>query len=118
MCTNIDVARRFLSTKSAEDSLGELAPANVSAFVLDQAGRYSTSSMKVLTTALRSLLRFLFVAGLVEKDLVGVVPAVAHRRSSLAKGVDRSTVDALLASCDPSTKRYVPPAFHRFVEAR
>lgn len=101
--TNTDVARRFLSTCSTEDSLSRVTPADVSAFVLDQAGRCSTGSMKVLTTALRSLLRFLLLAGFVEQDLAGAVPAVAQRRSSLPKGADRSTVDALLASCDTST---------------
>ena len=59
------------------------------AFVMEMAGRYSTGSMKHATSGLRSLLRFLFVAGIVDRDLSAAVPAVADPRlAALPSGPD------------------------------
>ena len=61
-----DVARRFLSRHAVGDrlDLDDLTAAEVTAFVLAQARLRSVGSMKALLSPLRSLLRFLFVAGM------------------------------------------------------
>jgi len=101
-----DVARRFLSKDVAgvDVDLGRLAPQDVTTFVVGEASRYGTGSMKAITTALRSLLRFLFVTGVLSRDLRASVPAVAGwPMTTLPKGVDGSIVAALLRSCDRTT---------------
>jgi hypothetical protein len=41
----------------------------VAGFVAGQSHAYATGSLKQVTAALRSLLRYLFAAGLIERDL-------------------------------------------------
>lgn len=103
--TRIGVARRFLPRLAVDDELrfDQLTPAVVSGFVLDQSRRYRPASMKVLTVALRCLVRFLFLTGVIDRDLSAAVPAVAHRAARLPQGVDDATLAALLNSCERST---------------
>jgi integrase/recombinase XerD len=85
--------------------LGEMTAAGVTAFVVEQCGRRSVGSAKILVTVLRSVLRFLLVEGLVSTDLSGVVPAVAGwRGSGLPKAVRTSDVAALLATCEGGSR--------------
>ena len=49
---------------------------------------------------LRSLLRYLHVAGVVPVSLVGAVPGVAARRRKLPRALEPAVVAQLLASCD------------------
>src|SRR5690349_85937 len=61
-------------------------------------------SARTLVMALRSLLRFLHVAGLSATPLAGAVPAVAPwRERSLPQGLSRAAVARLLGSCDQRT---------------
>ena len=95
-----DLARRFLDGLDP----GRLAPSEVTAFVLRESRRYGTGSMKGLTAGLRSLLRFLYLDGALDRELTGAVPTVASwRKTALPRGVDRPTVQALLDSCDRAT---------------
>ena len=49
-------------------------------------------------------MRFLFVSSRIAEDLSTVIPAVAGQRgNSLPKGLDRSVVIKVLASCDRRT---------------
>jgi integrase len=99
-------ARMFLSARVVDGELGldRLDPDAVIGFVLHLSRRYSTGSMKAATSGLRSLLRFLFAAGDVERDLSSVVPSVAGwRLSALPVGADDDAVAALLACCDRRT---------------
>ncbi|WP_158074129.1 tyrosine-type recombinase/integrase [Micromonospora sp. CB01531] len=99
-------ARKFLLAQVVDGSLGldRLDPDAVTGFVLHMSWRYSTGSMKTATSGLRSLLRFLFVAGDVNRDLPSVVPSVAGwRLSALPVGADDEAVAALLACCDRAT---------------
>jgi integrase/recombinase XerD len=99
-------ARKFLSAQVVDGDLrlDRLDPEAVTGFVLLLSRQYSTGSMKTVTSGLRSLLRFLFAAGEVERDLSAVVPAVAGwRLSGLPVGADDGAVAALLACCDRST---------------
>ena len=80
--------------------LQRLGPEAVTAFVLDMRGKYSTGSMKHATSGLRSLLRFLFTVGDINRDLSSAVPSVAGwRLAGLPVGADEDTVTALLACC-------------------
>lgn len=103
----VGVAGRFLSGRAARGDgldLEGLEASDVTGFVLGESGRCSPGSMKVLTSALRSLLGFLFVTGVTDRDLTAAVPAVAGwQRVSLPAGVDASVVAALLGSCDRAT---------------
>ncbi|MCA2230243.1 tyrosine-type recombinase/integrase [Nonomuraea aurantiaca] len=84
--------------------LNRIAPQAVTAFVLEMSQHYATSSMKPLTSGLRSLLRFLFAAGDIDRDLSPVVPSVAGwQLSGIPVGADDEAVTTLLASCDRST---------------
>jgi len=83
--------------------LDRIGPDAVTGFVLDMSRLYAISSMKRVTSCLRSLLRFLFVAGDLERDLSPVVPSVAGwQLAGLPRGADDEAVAALLASCDRS----------------
>jgi integrase/recombinase XerD len=99
-CT--DEARGFLAGR--EDRLAGLDAAEVSGFVAAQCRRRSTGSAKILVTALRSLLRFLVVEGVVVPGLQDAVPAVAGwRGGGLPKALPDGQVAALLAACDQET---------------
>jgi integrase/recombinase XerD len=99
-CT--DEARVFLAGR--EDRLAGLDAAEISGFVAAGCRRRSTGSAKILVTALRSLLRFLVVEGLVAPGLQDAVPAVAGwRGGGLPKALPDGQVAALLAACDRET---------------
>jgi integrase/recombinase XerD len=95
-------AREFLAGR--EGRLASVTAAEVSGFVAARCRRRSTASAKVLVTALRSLLRFLVLDGLVAPGLQGAVPSVAGwRGGGLPKALPGEQVAALLASCDRGT---------------
>jgi integrase/recombinase XerD len=99
-CT--DEARGFLAGR--ERRLADLDAAEVSGFVAAECRRRGTGSAKILVTALRSLLRFLVVEGLVAPGLQDAVPAVAGwRGGGLPKALPDGQVAALLAACDRET---------------
>jgi integrase/recombinase XerD len=99
-CT--DEARGFLAGR--EDRLAGLGAAEVSGFVAAECRRRNTGSAKILVTALRSLLRFLVLEGLVTPGLQDAVPAVAGwRGGGLPKALPDGQVAALLAACDRDT---------------
>jgi integrase/recombinase XerD len=84
--------------------LAALTAAGVSGFVAAECRRRSTGSAKILVTALRSLLRFLFLEGVLAADLAAAVPAVAGwRGAGLPKALPAGHVAALLGSCDRET---------------
>lgn len=96
-------ARLFLAGWVDQDAvrLDRLGAAQVTAFVVEQCGRRSVGMAKILVTALRSLLRFLLLDGLIGQELAAAVPAVAGwRDSGLPKAIGAAQVSALLACCD------------------
>jgi len=98
----VAVARRFLSQRSGGilDVRG-LTPADVTSFVVRESRRWSIGTAKYRVTALRSLLRYLYVEGEVDVDLAPAVPAVAgHRLSGLPKALEPEQVEQLLGSVD------------------
>jgi site-specific recombinase XerC len=96
----------FLSRVAGADlgGLADLAAAGVSGFVAAECRGRGTGSAKMLVTALRSLLRFLFADGLLAADLAGAVPAVAGwRAAGLPRALPAGHVASLLACCDRGT---------------
>ena len=102
------VARLFLAERSEplEDALWSLSTGDVTGFVVAQCGPggRSGASAKILTSGLRSLLRYLHLAGWVPIPLAQAVPrAAGWRLSSLPRALEAEQVQRLLASCDRST---------------
>lgn len=76
----------------------------VSAFCARELPVRGRSAAKNLAAALRSFLRFLHVAGLVDAPLAQAVPAVASRKGAgLPRGISGATLTRLLAGCDRRT---------------
>jgi site-specific recombinase XerD len=71
--------RPFVTARAVGDqaSLVGLAPADVTGFVLAACPGRSTGSAKLIVTALKSLLGFLHVEGLIATPLAAAVPSVA-----------------------------------------
>ena len=102
------VARLFLAERSEplENALWQLSTGEVTGFVVARCapGRCSGSTAKILTGGLRSLLRYLHVAGLTEIPLAQAVPrAAGWRLSSLPRALEAEQVARLLESCDRAT---------------
>ncbi|MGH2843283.1 MAG: site-specific integrase [Solirubrobacteraceae bacterium] len=89
-----------------EDALARLSAREVTEFVMAQcaSGRFAAGSAKNVTGGLRSLLRFLHLAGFTPVALADAVPSVAGwRLASLPRALDAGTVARLLDSCDEAT---------------
>lgn len=98
-------ARLFLEERSEplEDDLARLSGAEINSFVLREARRRSHWSAQTVVSALRALLRFLHVQGLIAEPLAAAVPSVARRPDDLPRGLPAGRVRLLLDSCDRST---------------
>lgn len=84
--------------------VGELRASEVSSFIVGHAHSMSHGRAKVLVTALRSFLRFLFQRGEIEANLAEAVPSVANwRLCSIPKYLAPEEVERLLAACDRNT---------------
>jgi integrase/recombinase XerD len=102
------VARLFLAERPEplEHGLRQLSAGEVTGFVVARCapGRCSGSAAKILTGGLRSLLRYLHVAGFTAIPLAQAVPrAAGWRLSSLPRALETEQVTALLESCDRAT---------------
>lgn len=102
------VARQFLAERTVplEDALRRLSTSEVTGFVVAQCGPggRSGASAKILTTGLRSLLRYLHLVGFIDRPLAQAVPrAAGWRLSSLPRPLETEDVARLLESCDTST---------------
>jgi len=96
-------ARLFLAAWECPDGLGleRLCAADVSSFLAGECPKRSGSGARDLVCALRSLLRYLHLAGVIEVPLVWAVPSVADLRDrTLPRGLEPAVVAALLATCD------------------
>ncbi len=71
------IARLFFTVAAGDGGVAGLASGDVTGFVLACCRGRSPRWARLLVTALRSLLRFLFVEGLTPADLSGAVPNVA-----------------------------------------
>lgn len=104
----VGVARLFLSERASATGDGTgvvgLRAEAVTGFLLRECERLAVGSAKNRVTALRSLLRFLQLDGLVSTDLASAVPPVAGWRDTSLPSIS-ATVDAsaLAAACDLSS---------------
>jgi len=99
----LPAARLFLAGREGLDGLGleRLSAADVSMFLVAECSKRSVTGARDLASALRSFLRYLHLAGLIEAPLVWAVPSVADLRDrTLPRGLDPGAVRKLLASCD------------------
>jgi integrase/recombinase XerD len=99
--------RSFLEWRivGGELRLESLAAGDVVAFVLSERPRRSPGSVKLTVTALRSLLRFLHVDGVLDEPLARAVPSVAYwRLAGLPQPLEPGEVERLLASCRLDTE--------------
>jgi integrase/recombinase XerD len=102
----VSAVRPFLvgRLRGAELELESLDAAQIMQFVRERACEQSRGRAKMTVTALRSLLAFLHVEGLVCKPLDQAVPSVAgYRLQGLPKRLTAAELDALFASCDRDT---------------
>ncbi len=100
------LAQSFLGDcfKSGSLELSRLNAADVASFVTHQARTSSVAYAKEKVTALRCVVRFLYLRGELVTDLVGAVPGVANwRQASLPKALPHKQVQQLLKSCDRRT---------------
>jgi integrase/recombinase XerD len=102
-----DMVRPFVASRlnaAGELDLRSLGAGDVLAFVLAECPHRRPGSAKLLVTALRSLLGYLHVEGLIARPLAPVVPSVAGwRLAGLPRGLGAEQMTALLASCDLET---------------
>jgi integrase/recombinase XerD len=103
---NVRVLRAFVESRLDGDvlTLQALTAGEVTAFVVDRARR-DPGSVPHLVTALRSLLRYLHVTGVIRAGLATAVPTLARwKLAGLPKALPPGQVAALLASCDTTTE--------------
>jgi integrase/recombinase XerD len=103
----VDMVRPFVVSRvdeGGELDLGGLTPSDVLGFVLSECERRPRRSAKLMVTALRSLLGFMHVDGLIVRPLAQVVPSVAFwRLAGLPRGLEADQVRGLLGSCGSDT---------------
>lgn len=103
----VDAVRPFVVSREmgATLDLVGLAAADVTTFVLAACPGRSTGSAKLVVCALRSLLRFLHVEGLIPGPLAEAVPSVAGwKLAGLPRSLSPSEVRRLLAAFDRRTR--------------
>ena len=101
----VDSVRPFVAGHAAAGGadLRWLTAGDVTAFLTGESRRLAPKTAQRLATALRSLLRFWHVEGLISGPLDRAVPKVANRRPGLPRPLEPAQVRALLASCDLGT---------------
>ena len=103
---NVELARPFVAgwERAGRVQLEPLRAADVIAFVVARCHDARGGTAPRMVTALRSLLRFLHVDGLIDQPLATAVPAVAGwKLTGLPTALQADQVAALLASCDRAT---------------
>lgn len=102
----LEMVSPFLAARAGADGLGlaRVSAADVNSFVLAESASRSRGSAKLMVTALRSLLGFLHVEGLITESLTGAVPSIAGwRLARLPRALEPGDVARLLATCDRET---------------
>lgn len=102
----IDMVRPFVAGRVIDSELdwASLQASDVHDFVLTASRGRSSGSAKLMTAALRSLLGYAHIEGLLSTSLQEVVPAVAGwRLAGLPRSLQPGDVRRLLAACDRRT---------------
>jgi site-specific recombinase XerD len=98
--------RAFVSAQRLPDHLATLDASAVRGHLLDYSGCHSSTSAKLLTAALRSFLRFLFLNGAMAVDLSTAVPPIRRwRLAALPPFLAPEDVELVIAATDRSTPR-------------
>jgi site-specific recombinase XerD len=105
----VDAVRPFVRERVRPDGVtlpwASLDAAAVMAFVVRHTPNQSRGTAKLTVAALRSLLGFLHVDGLITRSLTAAVPSVAGwRLAGIPKALPPAQIHALLASCDRRTR--------------
>ncbi len=103
----VDMVRPFVARRAVNGQLdwASLVPADVTAFVRSACRGRSTGSAQLLTTALRSLLGYVHIEGLICRPLGAAVPSVAGSKlAGLPRALAPDEVERLLAACDRRTR--------------
>jgi site-specific recombinase XerD len=94
------LARRFL-TEGRAGEIGELTGADIVAFLLAESPRVSVGAVKGRVAELRSLLKFLYLRGLIPRPLTSAVPPVAGWHDvGIPTSITAAQVQRLLDNCD------------------
>jgi len=102
----VATAAWFLSRTCADDPdrVAGLSVVDVSSFVSDAGRVRSPRSVNEVVVGVRSLLRYLFLKGLIDRPLAQATPWLASAKtSSLPRALTPGTAQLLLESCDRST---------------
>lgn len=87
-----------------DGDLARLTAHSVTGRILGVSHQYSVAFTKYWVTAMRALLRYLFVRGAIAVDLTGAIPAVAGwRLTGLPRDLDPAIVAEILGACDGRT---------------
>jgi integrase/recombinase XerD len=96
-------ARRFLALHDGCE-LGSLTLGDVTTYVVGECRRCSYGRARSKVTALRSLLRYLYLEGVTDRELAPAVPGPTRwRYGGLPLGVRADELAALVAGCDVTT---------------
>ncbi|MGH3721508.1 MAG: tyrosine-type recombinase/integrase [Pseudonocardiaceae bacterium] len=98
----VDLVRPFIAGRVSADGveLEALTSSEVSAFLVASSRRLAPKTTQRLATALRSLLRFWHLEGLIRRPLAQSVPKVANRRAGLVRALEPEQVAAMLSGCE------------------
>jgi len=102
----VDLVRTFVASRLVDGELdwAGLRPTDITGFVLNACQGRAIGSAKLVTTALRSLLGYAHIEGLISAPLCDVVPTVAvWRLAGLPRSLQPGEVRRLLAACDRRT---------------
>ncbi|MGO4405211.1 site-specific integrase [Bosea sp. RAF48] len=91
---------------SSDRTLGvkALTEADVIRYVVDVCPKLTKAGAALFVTALRSFLRFLHLAGYIDRPMCSAVPSVSGRRlTAMPKAIEPDVLQRLLASCDRNT---------------
>ena len=84
--------------------LSRLCAANITGYVRRRAGTIHSKRVQLMTTALRSFLRFARYRGDIDNDLAACIPAVANwKQSTLPRALPPDQVEQVLNSVDRKT---------------
>lgn len=102
----VDCVRPFIASRAGGDvlDLAAMTAADVSGFVLAACPGRSVGSAKLIVCALRSLLGWLHLTGILPMPLAAAVPSVAGwRLSGLPRALEPAQLRQLLGACDRRT---------------
>ena len=101
---HVDSVRAFVEQVGADlPVLKRLDAGAVSAFLVAESRRLRPKTTQRTATALRSLLRWVYLDAVIASQLADAVPKVANRQPAIPRALPPVQVDALSTSCDTAT---------------